>query len=202
MCLSFGLCGASPSLLGLDVQARGHWRRAAALCPATAPWADGRQSCSVSHSSRSPRTFHLGEESYQRGRGRRALRKVGSGGPRFPSQNFSNRVFKDRGEKLKSKKQKQQAHYSPETSLKGKGGKSILNSECIDLQFGDRIQLSVPSEFLRRDDGVRGNGSRVSWGSRDEEEKPRNLSPSPDLHLLQDQENPHPHLGRLSLRKK
>lgn len=59
----------------------------------------------MSHSSHLP-TFHLGEESYQRGQGGRALRKVGSRGPCFPLQNLSNKVFKGRDEKLKSKKNK------------------------------------------------------------------------------------------------
>lgn len=45
-------------------------------------------------------------------------------------------MFKDQDEKLNSQKQNQQGNYSKEASVKEKGGKSISNSDFIDLQFG------------------------------------------------------------------
>lgn len=119
---------------------------AAALCPATAPWADGRQSC-----SHEPPLPLMDISSLER----KVTRESEAGGPEevscgdhvFPGKNLSNRVFKSQAEKLKSKKQKQQANCSQETSLKGKGGNQYLIQDALICDLGTTFSSQFHPSF-------------------------------------------------------
>jgi hypothetical protein len=89
---------------------------------------------------------------------------------------FSNGEFKDQDKKLKSKKQNQQANYSKETSLKGKGENQYLIQTALICSLSTTLSAQFYPGFLGRDCGVP-DKDRVPLGGAEMEKQGTLLLP-------------------------